>query len=207
MEGISEKTLRRMPKYLHYLRGIVDHTEVISAARMAEDLDIHHTQIRKDLAMTGVAGQPKVGHRTAPLIKAIEQFLGWNNTTDAFLVGAGNLGRALIGYQGFQKNGIRIIAAFDTDPSLTGGKVRKVDVFPLEKLPNLTARLHVQIGILTTPAEAAQKAAELMVGSGIKALWNFAPVKLAVPPGIIVVDAELYSSLAVLSRKLIEQTT
>jgi redox-sensing transcriptional repressor len=204
--SVPEPTLRRLPKYYHYLRRVQESgQEIISATQMAEDLGIHHTQVRKDLSATGSQGKPKVGHRVTDLLSAIEAFLNWNNFSDAFLVGAGNLGSALLGYTDFEKAGIRIVAAFDSDPSKVGKKVHGVAVLPMDKFEDLAHRMHIMIGILTTPADRAQQIAELMVRSGIQAIWNFAPITLDVPDHIIVENVELYASLAVFSRKLSER--
>lgn len=202
-ESVPEPTLRRLPSYYHYLVRLREKGQgMISAAQIGEDLGVHHTQVRKDLAFTGSQGRPKVGHRVVDLVASIENFLNWNNATDAFLVGVGHLGTALLGYAGFERAGVKIVAAFDTHPKMVGKKVQGVAILPLDKLPDLAARMHIGIGILTVPAEVAQEVAELMVASGIQAIWNFAPSNLDVPSTVIVENVALYSSLGVLSRKL-----
>lgn len=201
--SVPEPTLRRLPSYYHYLVRLRDRgQEMISASQMGEDLGVHHTQVRKDLAATGSQGKPKIGHRIEDLIASIETFLNWNNVTDAFLVGAGNLGAALLGYSGFERAGVRIVAAFDTHPHLIGQKINGVSVLPLEKFGDLAQRMHIGIGILTVPPEVAQDIAEMMVDHGIQAIWNFAPIVLDLPDDVIIENVALYSSLGVLSRKL-----
>jgi redox-sensing transcriptional repressor len=200
---VSDLTLRRMPKYLHFLRPLQKQgKDYTSASEISRALGVHHTQVRKDLALTGVRGVPKVGHRVDDLIKAIEEFLNWNNSTDAFLIGTGNMGAALLGYEGFNKTNIKIVAAFDADPDKIGTEINGHKVLNMEKCANLVQRMHIHIAILTTPTAVAQEVAGILVNAGIKAIWNFTPVKLAVPDDVIVEDVELYSSLAVLSRKL-----
>ncbi len=202
-ESVPEPTLRRLPSYYHYLVRLREKGQVmISAAQIGEDLGVHHTQVRKDLAFTGSQGRPKVGHRVADLVASIETFLNWNNATDAFLVGVGHLGTALLGYTGFERAGVKIVAAFDADSRMVGKKVQGVLVLPLDKLTDLAQRMHISIGILTVPTEAAQEVADLMVASGIQAIWNFAPSVPDVPSDVIIENVALYSSLAVLSRKL-----
>ena len=203
--SVPEPTLRRLPRYYHYLLRVQGTgQEIISATQMAEDLGIHHTQVRKDLAATGSQGKPKVGHRVDDLLISIESFLNWNNFSEAFLVGAGNLGSALLGYN-FEKAGIRIIAAFDTSPAKVGQAVHGIPVHPLGAFEEMARERHVAIGILTVPADRAQAIADLMVHSGIQAIWNFAPITLSVPEEIIVETVELYASLAIFSRKLEER--
>jgi redox-sensing transcriptional repressor len=203
---ISNLTLKRFPRYLHFLRHLkMQGEKMVSASEMSRQLDLHHTQIRKDLALTGVRGVPKVGHDLNELINAIEEFLNWKNTTDAFLVGAGHMGRALIGYRGFQNTGIKILAAFDRDVEKVGLEISGVPVYPVEKLANLADRMHIRIGIIATPAAVSQEIADIMVASGMLAIWNFAPLRLEVPDNIIVEYADIYSSLAALSHKLGEK--
>ena len=203
VESVPEPTLRRLPSYYHYLLRLRENgQEMTSAARIGAALGVHHTQVRKDLAVTGSQGRPKVGHRVDDLITSIEEFLNWNNVSDAFLVGVGHMGTALLGYPGFERAGVKIVAAFDASPRRAGRKVQGVPVLPVEKFPDLARRMHVVIGILTVPAEDAQGVAEMMVASGIQAIWNFAPIVLELPETVIVEDVALYSSLGVLSRRL-----
>ncbi len=204
--SVPEPTLRRLPRYYHYLKRVQGTgQEIISATQMAEDLGIHHTQVRKDLAATGSQGKPKVGHRVEDLLVSIESFLNWNNFSEAFLVGAGNLGSALLGYTDFEKAGIRIVAAFDSSPAKVGRAIHGVEVFPMSQFEPLAQEARIAIGIITVPADRAQQIAETMVRSGIQAIWNFAPITLDVPEEIIVENVELYASLAVFSRKLEER--
>lgn len=202
---VPELTLRRLPRYYHYLCRLRDAgQEMVSAAQIGEELGVHHTQVRKDLSATGSIGKPKVGHRIADLVLSIEAFLHWDNRSEAFLVGVGNLGAALLGYNGFERAGIKIVAAFDADVKKVGTKIHGVGVLPMEKLEGLAKRMHIPIGVITVPADKAQDVANTMIRAGMKAIWNFAPITLSVPPDLIVENVELYSSLAVFSRKLAE---
>lgn len=200
---IPQPSLKRLPQYHHYLvelqaKGISQ----VSCSVIGRDLSCVPVQVRKDLQFTGIIGKPKTGYSVAELIQAIETFLGWNNVNEAFLVGAGNLGTALLGHERFSKFGLRIVAAFDTDPEKIGQWVHEKAVLPLDKLADLAQRMSVHLGIITTPAEVAQVVADEMVKGGLQAIWNFAPVKLKVPEHIIVHNEDLYSSLASLSWKL-----
>jgi redox-sensing transcriptional repressor len=166
------------------------------------DLGLVPVQVRKDLQYTGIIGKPKTGYSVPELILAIETFLGWNNINEAFLVGVGNLGTALLGHERFSKFGLRIVAAFDTDSEKIGQWIHEKAVLPVEQLGDLAQRMSIHLGIITTPADIAQTVAEEMVKGGIQAIWNFAPVKLKVPENIIVHNEDLYNSLASLSWKL-----
>lgn len=204
--GIPQPSLNRLPQYHHYLaelnsRGI----NRVSCSDIGRDLNLVPVQVRKDLQLTGIVGKPKTGYPVPELIHSIETFLGWNNVNEAFLVGAGNLGTALLGHERFSNFGLRIVAAFDSDPEKIGGWVHGKAVLPLDKLADLARRMSIHLGIITAPAEYAQAIADEMVKGGIQAIWNFAPVRLKVLPQIIVHNEDLYSSLASLSWKLAQR--
>ncbi|MGD0730342.1 MAG: redox-sensing transcriptional repressor Rex [Terracidiphilus sp.] len=201
--SIPQPSLRRLPRYHHYLvdleaKGIGQ----VSCSRIGLDLNLVPVQVRKDLQYTGIIGKPKTGYSVSELVLAIESFLGWNNINEAFLAGVGNLGTALMGHERFSHFGLRIVAAFDTDQSKIGQWIQDKAVMPVEQLADLAQRMSIHLGIITTPAEAAQAVADEMVKGGIQAIWNFAPVNLRVPEHIIVHNEDLYNSLASLSWKL-----
>ena len=206
MEALPLLTLKRLPQYLEALyRFKKAGLKMVSATKIAVFTDVHMTQVRKDLSFTGVVGTPRIGHRIDELIKAIESTLNWNDISSCFLVGVGHLGKALIGYSELNQKGLRIIAAFDKDPEVYGGFYQGVQVYPMDKFGNLLSRLHVHIGILTVPPEAAQEVADQMVKGGIIAIWNFTNSKIEVPEHIIVENIDMSSSLAVLSRRVAER--
>jgi redox-sensing transcriptional repressor len=203
-KAIPEPTLRRLPIYYQYLKKTLGEkkSDYISCTQIGNDLNIVPIQVRKDLEVTEALGRPKLGYAVKELLSNIEDFLGWNNTTDAYLVGVGNLGSALLGYNGFREYGLNIIAAFDVDEGMAGTQVHGKSVFSVVKLAEMTRRMGIRIGILTVPGHSAQEMADEMVNAGIRALWNFSPVKIIVPPDIIVQHENLASSLVVLSKKL-----
>jgi redox-sensing transcriptional repressor len=203
VNGIPVPTLRRLPSYLQFIRALAaTGRDVVSCTHIAEHLRLDATLVRKDLQTTGIVGKPKVGYYIPALIEAIEHLLGWDNVTDAFLVGAGNLGAALMGYDGFREHGLNIVAAFDVDPRKVGRMLHDKQVLHLDRFADLAARMHIHIGIITVPEQYAQEVADLMVLSGIKAIWNFAPADVHVPSGVIVENVRLSASLAVLSTRL-----
>ena len=179
-------TLRRLPRYHQYLARLRDQgQDQVSAAHMADVLGVHHTQVRKDLTLAGCLGRPKTGHRVAELLTAIESFLHWDNQSDAFLVGAGSLGTALLKYPGFGQAGARIVAAFDHDPAKAGGRVGDIPVLPMDKLPGLAQRMHIAVGILTVPADAAQAQPGLQDVHQILAALDVAGGAVAHPDDIL----------------------
>lgn len=196
-------TIRRFPLYLRVLKELRDQGEErVSGTILALRLQCEPIQVRKDLAIAGTEGRPRIGFGVADTIAAIENFLGWNNMQDAFLIGAGSLGSAILGYRGFDQHNLKIVAAFDNDPEKAGRKIHGKEVFTLDKLPDLASRLHVHIGIITVPALNAQEVAEFLTDNGIRGIWNFSPAKLTVPPHVIVQYEDLSSGLAVLCRRL-----
>lgn len=200
---IPEPALRRLPQYWHLLRRLRDEgVSEVSSSRIAQEMKFDPTQVRKDIQYTDIVGKPKTGYDINQLIKAIESFLNWENFDDAFLVGAGVLGQAILSYKAFKNYGLNFVAAFDISEDKIGQKFFDIEVLPLDKLQNLAKRMHVHVGVITTPAQAAQEVADIMISSGIIAIWNFAPVSLKVPDDIVVENIQFSQSLAVLSRKL-----
>ena len=203
---VSMPTVRRLPRYLQVLKSCDYRScECISSTHIAAELGYEAIQVRKDIEVLGIKGQPRIGYKVTELVSAIESFLSWDNDNEAFIVGVGHLGRALIGYKGFEDHGLKIIAGFDQNPELIGSTVNGIQVFGMEKLVELTDRLKIHIGILAVPDSCAQQIAEEMISGGIIGIWNFTPVRLNVPEGIIVERVDLASSLAVLSRKTSRQ--
>ncbi len=154
------------------------------------------------MACTGVKGRPKVGFHVSELILAIEHYLGWDDTTYALLVGAGNLGTALIGYKGFVDNGLRIIAVFDKDRRKVGRLIGGISISQLEDMKDIVSELNISIAIITVPADTAQPVAEQVIDAGVKGIWNFAPKNLNLPDHIVVQKTDLSTSFAELSAKL-----
>lgn len=209
VKTISKHALQRLPYYLNYLKkkqkeGIIN----ISSPMIAMELDLNEVQVRKDIAsVSNRDGRPKTGHNVELLIEDIENFLGYNNVDHAVLVGAGQLGSALLHYKGFENYGLEIIAAFDSNPCLFNQEINGIKVTSVDKLEDLVSRLKVHIGIITVPAQYAQDVCNKMIRGGVLAIWNFAPVHLNVPDNILVHNENMASSLAVLSRHLKEKMT
>jgi len=195
--------VKRLPAYLQMLRVLQgEGHDYVSGTVLAGTHNLEPVIVRKDLAVTGIAGMPRRGFPVAELIQAIEKFLGWDNQTKAVLVGVGNLGAALLGYRGFENFGLRIAGAFDQDPAKVGKWIQGRQVQPLGKLSSFARRGNIRLGVLTVPNEAAQPTADLMVAAGIRGIWNFTPAKLQVPEDVVVQKEDLAEGLAVLSHQL-----
>ena len=196
-------TIRRYPIYLRCIREMTAAGELhISSAVVAEKLGLDPVLTRKDLAMAGVPGKPRRGYPAKKLQDALNHALGWDNTTDAVLIGAGSLGNALLGYSGFEEQNLSIIVAFDSNPGLLGLAHHGVKVRPMEDLPRFVKRMKIKLGILTVPNAAAQSCADQLVAAGIRGIWNFSSVQLEVPQGIVVQNVDLAQSLAILSHTI-----
>ncbi len=193
-------SVRRLPSYLYIVeQAYKNNQEYISGTIIAQELKLEPIQVRKDLAITGIVGRPKRGYPTKELLNAINRFLGWDTEQTAVIVGAGNLGTALAGYQEFSLHGIDIAAAFDNDEDKIGNTIHGVRVYPLSALEKQIRRTGARIGILTVPSEHAQEAADRIVAAGITAIWNFTNRKLSLPDHVVVQKEDLTSGFALLS--------
>lgn len=202
-------SLRRLLIYYRHLKSAVEKgAEYVSSNDLGWAADTTPEQVRKDLSfLPGQGlGRSRVGYPAHKLAAVIEDYLGLLNDKYMVLVGVGNLGRALALFEGFQQHGMRIIVMFDNDPDKVGTKVGEIKVLPVEKLTNLVERMMIRIGIITTPADAAQSVADAMVAGGIKAIWNFTTVRLNVPTGVMVQNVDLSLDLLMLSQYIHHQS-
>ncbi|MCB5259328.1 MAG: redox-sensing transcriptional repressor Rex [Candidatus Cloacimonetes bacterium] len=205
MIKIPTSTLKRLPQYLEVLKRLKKAgLKEVSATKISVFSDIHQTLVRKDISYTNIAAA-KTGYQIGHLQNAIEDLLNWSDTSSSLLVGVGHLGSALLGYQEFSQRGLSIIAGFDNDPQKIGTNVHGVPVYSALDFTAMAKKEKIRIGIITVPPDSAQLIADIMVHSGIKAIWNFTPHKIIVPPDIIVEYVDMFASLAVLSRRLAEQ--
>jgi len=200
-------TIQRLPSYLRVVREMQQRgRDVVSSARLAELLKLEAIQVRKDFGYLGITGRPKTGYLVDELVNVIEHSLNWNRVADAILVGAGHLGKALMGYRGFANHGLVLRAAFDVNPELAGTKINGVTIHALEKLGSRIRKYNVKMAILTVSHDAAQEVADRLVDAGIEGIWNFTGKTLSVPDDVIVQDQDIAIGLAVLSAKLSART-
>lgn len=204
--AISVPTLRRLPLYLRLLdKWQSEGRTTVSCTHFADALGFDPTQVRKDLAVCGVPGRPKVGYDLRELAAGVARFLGWDNPGEAFLIGAGPLGAALMAYEGFAERGLSIVAAFDPDPAIAGNLIAGKPVLPMSKLPELARRMHISLGVLALPSAQANDGLRACIDAGIEAVWSFASVRPDAAEGIIIEHVDLAQSLAVLSHRLASQ--
>ncbi len=198
-KNIPEISLQRLPVYLNYLRSLSgDDGKYISSGSIAAALGMGEVLVRKDLAYTSGTGRPKVGYVRTELIAALEDYLGCNVKKRAVLVGAGELGRALLAYGGFEKYGITIACAFDSDPAKAGGEVAGKLIRPANETAAVLAKEGIKLAIVAVPASAAQEVCFSLARAGVKAILNFAPVRLKAPDGVVIRDIDVAANLAVL---------
>jgi redox-sensing transcriptional repressor len=192
-------SIRRLPSYLYVVKRLQQEgDEYISGTVIAQELNLEPIQVRKDMALTGIIGKPKKGYPVAALIAAIERFLCWDSIQDAVLVGAGNLGTALMGHREFQIHGLNIVAAFDRNPQKYGIMIHGVTVLPADTMETQICSFGVKIAILTVPSSFAQETTNILIRAGIEGIWNFTNVKLKVPDNVVVQKEDLSSGYAML---------
>ncbi|MCC6154338.1 MAG: redox-sensing transcriptional repressor Rex [Candidatus Hydrogenedentes bacterium] len=194
-------------RLMHYYHLVADQIEThasghVSSAQIAQLLEMDDTLVRKDLAAIGVRGRPRVGFSTAELMGAIRETLGFNERYRSIIVGAGRLGGAIASYGGFGKYGLDIVALFDADPARVGETLGGATIQPIDSLESVVRDHRVHLAVLTVPADAAQRLAERLVESGIRAIWNFAPRSLVVPPNVFVRHEHISVGLAELAYYL-----
>ena len=203
---VNLQTVKRLPAYLNMLRRLSKaDVEYVSTTELIKHLKYEPVLVRKDLASLGISGRQKLGYKPDELIRAIEEYLGWNKDGEAFLVGAGGLGGALLGYRKFAEYGFKIVAAFDVSPSKVGKRLHGVEILHVSKLPSLAKRMGVRIAVLTVPSENAQNVAEMLVAAGINGIWNFTAEELHIPDDVICHNENLASGLALFTYKLRER--
>ena len=196
----SIPTIKRLPSYLNLVkRANEEGTEIISATTIAKELDLEPIQVRKDLAVTGISGKPRIGYQVTDLIQSIEAFLNWDKVHKAVIVGAGNLGSALMNYRELKNHGLNIVAIADADPNKIGKEKNGLIIQEINELPKIINETKATMAIMTVPPEQAQSVADILNDTPIKAIWNFTNINLRVQDQILVLMEDLSSGFAVIS--------
>jgi redox-sensing transcriptional repressor len=197
-EVIPDATVARLPVYLRALHALSEEgTQTISSEALAEVAGVNSAKLRKDLSHLGSYGTRGVGYDVANLISEISRELGLSSRCSVVLVGVGNLGRALAGYGGFASRGLAIDALLDADRALTGEQIAGLTVRHIDDLPEVV--VPGSIGVIATPASAAQQVCDLLVGAGVTSILNFAPTLLTVPAHVDLRKVDLSIELQILS--------
>jgi redox-sensing transcriptional repressor len=189
---LSRASVARFSLYLRCLEDLSRQgVTKVSSGLLGESLAVRDAQVRKDLACLGNLGHPGVGYPVSELIAAIRHALGIDRSWRIALAGVGNLARALLRYRGFQQQGFRIVALFDSDTAKIGQVLDGLEVNAPERMAEVIARTGAELGVVTVPAEAAQRVADLLVAAGVRGILNFAPMLLRLPPRVCLVAVDL----------------
>jgi redox-sensing transcriptional repressor len=189
---VPKAVVSRLSLYLRELQHLVrDGHDTTSSTQLGRVLGFTDAQVRKDLAYFGQFGYPGIGYRCSELIDAIKGILGTKQPWPLAIVGLGNLGRALMGYRGFQQQGFQIVAAFDTDPAKIGKSVEGIQIYDLDDVPRIAKERRIRLAIIAVPGPAAQKVADALVAAGIDGILNFAPVTLTLPKTVQTIGVDL----------------
>ena len=197
---IPEATVGRLPVYLRALVEMAESTTAtVSSEGLAEAAGVNSAKVRKDLSYLGTYGTRGVGYDVAYLIHQIRRELGLTQHWPVLIAGIGNLGHALAGYRGFGERGFRVAALVDADPKVVGEVVGGVEVRPMDDLAELVREHEIAIGVICTPAGAAQEVADRMTEAGVRSILNFAPAVLTVPAAVSLRKVDLSIELQILA--------
>lgn len=196
---LPEPTLRRLPWYLAYIDILKNrNVEFVSSTNISKALSVDASQIAKDLSFLNLKGKTRIGYEVGALSSALEDFLGFSRRHKAYVIGAGSLGTALIQDSGLSNYGLEIVAGFDINPVRVG---RNECGVPILHVDDIYARMEsepAEIAILTVPVDSAQESADIAVGAGIRAIWNFTPYRVKVADGIVMANTSIYAHLALI---------
>jgi len=200
---LPEPTIRRLPWYLAYVTLLHNNNvEYVSSTKIADELNVDSSQIAKDLSFLNIKGKTRIGYEVVSLEKALRDFLGFGQSHNAVMVGAGSLGAALISDCGLQRYGLKIVAGVDIDPKIIGSQIGGIPIYHIDKLKELVKKLNIIIGIVAVPVDSAQDVADTMVAAGIKGIWNFTPFRIRVRDGVVIANTSIYSHLALMYNRL-----
>jgi len=198
LEPLRRVVLDRLIRYYRYLSELTAKrsVETVTSAQLGAALDIDPTQVRKDFGAIGLMGISRVGYEVCEVCRAIRNVFGFNRPYSAVLVGTGHLGSALLQYKGFSRYGLRIVAAFDNDPDKIGREIAGVTVSSTRSLKAFVENHQIRMAILTTPVSVSQNLTDRLTDAGVKAIWNFSPTRLHVPPDVLIRNEHISLGLA-----------
>ena len=203
LDRISKPTSRRMSLYLRVLHSLLDQGKAaISSKELGDQTGVKDAQVRKDLACFGSLGRPGVGYRIRDLHDQLRQLLGMDQTWKTVLVGAGNIGRALLAYPRFRNEGFDFVAAFDHDKKEVGKRIAGLCVQSMGELKKTVKKKNVQMGLIAVPPDAAVAVAQSLIDAGILGILNFAPIRLDLPKEIAVVNVDFTDALEQLAFEI-----
>lgn len=196
-------TLSRLPGYLAYVSLLKEEgVEYVSSTQISKEINVDASMIAKDMSFLNIKGKTRIGYEVATLEHKLQEFLGFKRGHNAVLIGVGSLGGSLIQDSGLVKYGLRIVAGFDVREDLIGSSICGVPIYDMAEFGRLIRTLDAGIGIIAVPMDMAQKVCDEIVEAGIRALWNFTPMRIKAPAGIVVQDTSIYADLAVMYNRL-----
>ncbi|HJN07745.1 MAG: redox-sensing transcriptional repressor Rex [Pirellulaceae bacterium] len=205
--AVPKAVVSRLSLYLRELQHLVQSGhETTSSTQLGTVLGFTDAQVRKDLAYFGQFGYPGIGYRCEELIAAIKQILGTDRSWPVALIGLGNLGRALLRYRGFGRQGFCVVAAFDVDPSIVGQSIEEIPVYHIDQLAEIIDKSQIRLAIIAVPSPEAQGAATLLAKAGIEGILNFAPVTITLPETVKRVEVDLAIELEQLSFAVVNRS-
>ena len=200
---LPEPTLRRLPWYLAYVEILkAQDIEYVSSTQISRALNVDASQIAKDLSFLSLKGKTRIGYEVNALVSSLADFLGFRISHKAYIFGAGSLGKALMLDSGLANYGLDIVAGFDIDNKKVGYMVGVVPIYHIDSLATVMESNPATIGILTVPADCAQDTADIAIGEGIRAIWNFTPYRVKVAEGIVMSNTSIYAHLALIYNRL-----
>ncbi len=200
---LPEPTIRRLPWYLSYVRMLDNlHVEYVSSTQISKELNVQSSQIAKDLSFLNIRGKTRIGYEVKSLIMELEDFLGFNREHDAVVIGTGSLGTALMQDHGLEHYGLKMVAGFDIRPEVIGKRLGGLPVYDINELAAWLREHPVSIAILTVPVENAQEIADLVIASGMTALWNFTPYRIKAPEDVVIANTSIYAHLAIIYNRM-----
>ena len=203
---LPEPTLRRLPWYLAYVKMLDNqHIEYVSSTQIAKEINVDASQIAKDLSFLNIKGKTRIGYEVHSLVRELVDFLGFKRKHNAFMIGAGSLGAALMQDVGLSQYGLNIVAGFDINPELVGTSICGIPVYSLDELHRCQQHFNVTIAVLAALIERAREAASTGIESGLKAIWKFTPYRIKAPSDIVIQNTSIYAHLALMYYRMEEK--
>lgn len=204
MARLRRVVIERLIRYYRYLmeRTSRQSVERITSGQLGSALEVDPSQVRKDFASVGLVGMSRVGYDVGEICRVIPGALGFDRTYDAVLIGVGHLGGALLAYRGFEQYGLRIVAAFDAARDKVGRRIADHTILSVHRLKSFIEEHAIPAAIIATPVEVAQGVADLVVLAGARAVWNFTPTRLSVPPGVLARNEHISMGMAQIAYHL-----
>lgn len=203
---ISTAVIRRLPRYYRYLESLLDSgINRISSKALAQRMNLTASQIRQDLNNFGCFGQQGYGYNVGLLYNEIRKILGLDKTYNMIIIGAGNIGQALLNYINYQKRGYNFVGVFDKNPKLIGLNIRGIEISDIDTLDDFLKKTKVDIAVLTLPGNNAEQIIETIIQNGVKGIWNFSHMSINPPDDVVIENVHLTDSLMTLTYNLTER--